>query len=87
MFRQPLAKGRCRGILFQYLGLFDHLGGDPVREGDLLHDVVPSLGVDLSNRGQPLFRKPVGKSHQGGPEATMHKRHLASNEPAYVDEM
>ena len=87
MLPQPLAKCRCRSVLLQSLRLFHHFGRNPVRKRDLLDDVLSTVSVDLSNSGQPLFRKSVSKSHKGGPKATVHKRHLASNKPAHVNEI
>ena len=73
--------------MVQPAGLLDHLGRNPSRKRDFLHDRAPRLRVDLSNSSQSFLRESVSNSHKGRPEAPVHKRHLSPDKPAHVDEI
>jgi hypothetical protein len=72
------------GALLVKVGrLRSNLARNPSRKADFLNDVLSGCGVQFSNLSEVRSWKSLRKSHQCGPQTTVHIGDFSVNEPAH----
>jgi hypothetical protein len=76
------AQDVCSALLTKLGRHGDYVTRNPLRERDLLGNVLSRCRMTLVNLCQARVRKPIRQSHQSRPQPTMNVRDLAVDEPA-----
>lgn len=72
-------------ILCQYVGGVHDGGGNPVGEGNLVHDMPATGGVLLVELSEATASDPIRQPHDGRPKPAVNERDLAVDEAGHED--
>jgi hypothetical protein len=84
VFRAPRPQLTNGALLVKVGRLRSNLARSPSRKADFINDVLSGCGVQFSNLCKVRLWKSLRKSHQCGPQTTVHIGDFSVNEPAHT---